>query len=129
MSELLDGLSWGLLVLGGFICVSGAIGMHRFPDFFSRMHAASVTDTLGGTLILLGLMLQIEGQYLVLVKLVLVLLFILITSPTGSHALAKAALHGGLRPKLGNKQDEQDADVLNNFGRQSSAFESEKDKE
>lgn len=129
MSELLDGLSWGLLVLGGFICVSGAIGMHRFPDFFSRMHAASVTDTLGGTLILLGLMLQIEGQYLVLVKLVLVLLFILITSPTGSHALAKAALHGGLRPNLGNKQDEQDADVLNNFGRQSSAFESEKDKE
>lgn len=129
MSELLDGLSWGLLILGSFICVSGAIGMHRFPDFFSRMHAASVTDTLGGTLILLGLMVQVEGQYLVLVKLILILLFILITSPTGSHALAKAALHGGLRPKLGSKQDEQDADVLDNFGRKTTAFDSEKDKE
>lgn len=128
MSELFDGLSWGLLLLGGFICVSGGIGMHRFPDFFSRMHAASVTDTLGGTLVLLGLMLQVDGQYLVLVKLVLVLLFILITSPTGSHALAKAALHGGLRPKLGSKQDEKDADVLNNFGRTNTP-ETDKNKE
>ena len=128
MSELFDGLSWGLLLLGGFICVSGGIGMLRFPDFFSRMHAASVTDTLGGTLVLLGLMLQVDGQYLVLVKLVLVLLFILITSPTGSHALAKAALHGGLRPKLGSKQDEKDADVLNNFGRTNTP-ETDKNKE
>ena len=128
MSELIDGLSWGLLLLGGFICVSGGIGMHRFPDFFSRMHAASVTDTLGGTLVLLGLMLQVDGQYLVLVKLVLVLLFILLTSPTGSHALAKAALHGGLRPKLGSKQDEKDADVLNNFGRTNTP-ETDKNKE
>ncbi|AKE51593.1 hypothetical protein TQ33_0614 [Kangiella geojedonensis] len=102
--------------------------MHRFPDFFSRMHAASVTDTLGGTLVLLGLMLQVDGQYLVLVKLVLVLLFILLTSPTGSHALAKAALHGGLRPKLGSKQDEKDADVLNNFGR-TDAPDTDKNKE
>ena len=89
--------------------------MHRFPDFFSRMHAASVTDTLGGTLILFGLMLQSGGQMLVLIKLVLIVLFILITSPTASHALAKAALHGGLRPKLGSKQEEQDEDVLNSF--------------
>ena len=115
MNVFIDGLSWGLLVLGGFICFSGAFGMHRFPDFFSRMHAASVTDTLGGTLILFGLMLQSGGQMLVLIKLVLIVLFILITSPTASHALAKAALHGGLRPKLGSKQEEQDEDVLNSF--------------
>ncbi|RDX36910.1 sodium:proton antiporter [Kangiella sp. HD9-110m-PIT-SAG07] len=128
MSVFIDGLSWALLILGGFICVSGGIGMHRFPDFFSRMHAASVTDTLGGTLVLFGLMLQTDGQYLVLVKLILVLLFILLTSPTGSHALAKAALHGGLRPKLGSQQDKQDADVLNNFGR-ANASETDKNKE
>jgi len=52
----------------------------------------------------------------------------LITSPTGSHALAKAALHGGLRPKLGSKQDEKDADVLNNFGRTNTP-ETDKNKE
>lgn len=116
MSVFIDGLSWSLLILGGFICFSGAIGMHRFPDFFSRMHAASVTDTLGSALILFGLMLQVNGQYIVLVKLIFILLFILITSPTASHALAKAALHGGLRPKQGSHKDEQD-DVLNKFGR------------
>ena len=116
MSIFIDGLSWALLILGGFICVSGAIGMHRFPDFFSRMHAASVTDTLGGSLILVGLMLQLNGEYTVLVKLILIVLFILLTSPTASHALAKAALHGGLRPKLGSNQEEQDEDVLRSFG-------------
>ncbi|MBV34462.1 monovalent cation/H(+) antiporter subunit G [Kangiella spongicola] len=116
MSIFIDGLSWALLILGGFICVSGAIGMHRFPDFFSRMHAASVTDTLGGSLILVGLMLQLDGEYTVLVKLILIVLFILLTSPTASHALAKAALHGGLRPKLGSNQEEQDEDVLRSFG-------------
>jgi multicomponent Na+:H+ antiporter subunit G len=121
----IDGLSWALLIAGGFICFSGAFGMHRFPDFFSRMHAASVTDTLGGSLILFGLMLQTDGQILVLVKLILIFLFILITSPTASHALAKAALHGGLRPKLGSKQDEQDDDVLERFGFSKSESKSE----
>ena len=116
MNIFIDGLSWALRILGGFICVSGAIGMHRFPDFFSRMHAASVTDTLGGSLILVGLMLQLDGEYTVLVKLILIVLFILLTSPTASHALAKAALHGGLRPKLGSNQEEQDEDVLRSFG-------------
>lgn len=116
MSIFIDGLSWGLLILGGFICVSGAIGMHRFPDFFSRMHAASVTDTLGGSLILVGLMLQVDSEYTVLIKLILIVLFILLTSPTASHALAKAALHGGLRPKLGSNQEEQDEDILRSFG-------------
>jgi multicomponent Na+:H+ antiporter subunit G len=70
-------------------------------------------------------MLQTDGQILVLVKLILIFLFILITSPTASHALAKAALHGGLRPKLGSKQDEQDDDVLERFGFSKSESKSE----
>ncbi|AUD78357.1 sodium:proton antiporter [Kangiella profundi] len=101
MAIFLDVVSWALLILGGFMCFSGAVGIHRFPDFFSRMHAAGVTDTLGSSLILIGLMLQTGWQATVLVKLTLIFLFILLTSPTASHALAKAALHGGLRPKLG----------------------------
>jgi len=101
MSMFLDGASWALLITGGFMCFSGGIGIHRFPDFFSRMHAAGVTDTLGSSLILIGLMLQTGWEITVLVKLILILLFMLLTSPTSSHALAKAALHGGLRPLLG----------------------------
>ncbi|AOE49372.1 monovalent cation/H(+) antiporter subunit G [Kangiella sediminilitoris] len=127
MNFFIDGLSWGLLVIGSFICFSGAIGIHRFPEFFSRMHAASVTDTLGSGLILLGLMLQTGGEIIVLVKLVLIFLFILITSPTASHALAKAALHGGLRPIQGSHKDEKE-DVLTKFGRQATS-DSDKNKE
>ncbi|WP_223668451.1 monovalent cation/H(+) antiporter subunit G [Kangiella shandongensis] len=120
MSFFIDGLSWALLIIGGFICFSGAIGIHRFPEFFSRMHAASVTDTLGSGLILIGLMLQTGGEVIVLVKLILILLFILITSPTASHALAKAALHGGLRPMQGSHKNDKE-DVLNKFGRQNTS--------
>ncbi len=118
MAIFLDAVSWALLVLGGFMCFSGAVGIHRFPDFFSRMHAAGVTDTLGSSLILIGLMLQTGWQDTVLVKLLLIFLFILLTSPTASHALAKAALHGGLRPKLG--KPEVSDDIPEKFGKPSS---------
>lgn len=118
MAIFLDAVSWALLVLGGFMCFSGAVGIHRFPDFFSRMHAAGVTDTLGSSLILIGLMLQTGWQDTVLVKLLLIFLFILLTSPTSSHALAKAALHGGLRPKLG--KPEVSDDIPEKFGKPSS---------
>ena len=103
---LLTTLSWLCLLLGSFFCISGGIGMLRFPDFYTRMHASGVTDTLGAGLILLGLMLQ-AGWSLVLAKLILILLFILLTSPTSSHALAKAAVHSKLKPELHDYQTEK----------------------
>jgi len=98
MTILVDYLSWTLLGLGSFLCFTGALGLLRFPDFFTRMHASGVTDTLTTMLILTGLMLQLPS-WMVLVKLIMILLFVLLTSPTASHALAKAAIHGGLRPQ------------------------------
>lgn len=97
MSVALDAASWICLVAGGLFSVVGGIGLLRFPDVFSRMHAAGITDTLGAGLVLLGLMLQ-SGLSLVTVKLVMILSFLLITSPTSTHALAKAALARGVRP-------------------------------
>lgn len=94
-----DLLSWFCLLGGGFFGIVGGIGLLRFPDLFTRLHAAGVTDTLGAALILIGLMLQ-AGASLVTVKLVLILFFGLFTSPTATHALAKAALHGKLKPVL-----------------------------
>jgi len=99
MTILIDSTSWVFLILGGFLCVSGAVGLLRFPDFYTRMHAASVTDTLATAFILTGLFLQTDA-WLVQVKLVMILLFVLLTSPTAGHALAKAALHAGLKPLL-----------------------------
>ena len=97
MNELLDILSWICLLIGSFFAISGGVGLLRFPDFFSRLHPAGMTDTLGAGLILLGLMFQ-AGFSLVSVKLIMILGFLLLTNPTATHALAKSALHGKLRP-------------------------------
>ncbi|MCB1777855.1 MAG: monovalent cation/H(+) antiporter subunit G [Candidatus Competibacteraceae bacterium] len=91
MSWLIDLLS-GLALLGGVFFVGvGSVGLLRMPDFYTRMHAAGITDTLGAGLILLGLMFQ-GGWTLITAKLLLILIFLWMTSPTASHALVKAAL-------------------------------------
>jgi len=105
MSTLVDVLSWILLLAGGAFCTIGALGLVRMPDFFTRMHAASVTDTLGAGLILLGLMLQ-AGLTLITVKLIVIGLLIFFTSPTSTHALAQAALARGLRPLLAQPEED-----------------------
>ena len=99
MSAAIDFLSWACLAAGGLFCVIGALGLLRMPDFFTRMHAASVTDTLGAGLILAGLMLQ-AGLTLVTAKLAIIVLLIFFTSPAATHALAKAALVRGVKPLL-----------------------------
>jgi len=96
--NVMDIISWIALLLGGFLCISGGVGIFRFPDFYTRMHAASVTDTLGSGLIILGLLLQSNFEWLVVTKLLFIVLFIFLTSPTSSHALAKAAMHARLKP-------------------------------
>ena len=97
MDVLLDTLSWVLLTLGGLSVLIGGIGALRMPDLYTRMHAASVTDSLGAILILVGIMLQ-AGWSLATIKLIAILLFLLMTSPTSSNALASAALLAGTRP-------------------------------
>ncbi|MEO8124551.1 MAG: monovalent cation/H(+) antiporter subunit G, partial [Burkholderiales bacterium] len=99
MTIVIDALSWALLVAGGFFCIVGAIGMLRMPDFYTRMHAASVTETLGAGFILVGLVLQ-AGFTLVAVKLMMMGLLIFFVSPTATHALARAAMTRGLEPLL-----------------------------
>ena len=99
MSDITFFASWVCLVAGGVFCVTGALGLVRMPDFYTRMHAASVTDTLGAGLILLGLVLQ-AGLTLVAVKLLMIGLLIFFTSPAATHALAKAAYARGLKPLL-----------------------------
>lgn len=106
MSMLADFFSWILLVTGALALLTGAIGMIRFPDFFTRLHAASVIDTLGTMLVILGLVLQ-SGFSLVTVKLLLIVFFILFTTPAAAHALAKASLHGHLKPVLDNSGEKR----------------------
>ena len=91
------------LLIGGFLCVSGGVGILRFPDFYTRMHAVGVTETLATAMILIGLMLQ-NPDGLVVVKLMIILLMTLFISPTASHALARAAVHNNLMPELDKKE-------------------------
>lgn len=98
----LEIISAVLLAIGSFLVLSGAIGVLRFPDVYSRMHAAGITDTLGAVAILLGLML-LAGWTLVLAKLIMILLFLLMTGPTSSHALGKAAWKSGLQPLIDSR--------------------------
>jgi len=86
-----------LLALGCFLVLVAAIGIIRFPDFYSRMHPAGKSDTLGQALILAGLMVY-EGVTLVSAKLLFIIVFIFIANPTATHALAKAAYVSGLKP-------------------------------
>jgi multicomponent Na+:H+ antiporter subunit G len=93
-------LDWagGLIVLIGAAHMAiGAFGLVRMPDVFTRMHAASVGDTFGVGLVLVGLML-IAGLSLVTVKLLFLLLFLVLVGPAATHAIARAALHAGHRP-------------------------------
>lgn len=94
----LDVLSWALLCTGGAFVMIGGIGALRLPDFYTRLHAASLTETMATILIFAGMILQ-AGLTLASVKLVAIMLFLLLTAPTASYALANAALLSGMRPE------------------------------
>lgn len=106
---ILDIISGLLLVAGAFFGLSGAIGLFKFPDFYTRVHSASVTDSIAVMFIIGGLLLQTSFD-INTAKLVFIMLFLMITSPTASHALAKSARHGGLESIAEAKMAMQEGD-------------------
>ena len=96
----IDQLGMALALAGGILSVIGSLGVLRFPDLYTRLHAASITDTGAATLMLFGLALM-AGFSQEALKLLIAWAFVMLTSPTASHALANAAWSSGLKPKLG----------------------------
>lgn len=96
---VLDILSWACILLGSFFTIVGAFGLVRMPEVFTRMHAASVIDTLGVGFLILGMCLQ-AGLSLVTLKLIFLLALFFFTGPVITHALAQACLHEKIRPML-----------------------------
>ena len=92
MTVLVDWLSASLILSGCGFCLIGAFGIMKMPSFITRVHAASLIDSLGAILIIGGLILQ-AGFTLTAIKLILILLFLLVTGPTAIHALVNTALH------------------------------------
>jgi len=101
MTEALQIIGGSLALVGALLAVIGALGVIRFPDFYTRIHAASITDTGGATLVLAGLA-MVSGLTLVTIKLVIIWVFVMLTSPTATHALVNAAFGSGERPLLGS---------------------------
>lgn len=97
MSEISNVITIGLVLGGVFFMLVGSIGVIRLPDFYTRSHATSKTDTLGIMLVLWGLAVY-EGLTLSGLKLVLITVFIALANPVGSHALVRAAFFIGLKP-------------------------------
>ena len=122
MMDLINGFlailaepGWRHLV-GGLLCAIGgvstmiaAVGVLRFPDFYTRLHAASVTDTLGALCLIVGMAFFAPG-ILIVFKLVLIGLFLVLTGPTSAHAIANAAYVAGLEPIVGKLGDGQPED-------------------
>ena len=102
-------LSWVLISAGSFFVLVGAIGVYRFPDFLTRLHAASVSESAGVILMLSGMIIQ-AGWGLIAVKLLIIGVFLFITGPTSTHAVANAALVSGLRPKNYDDDTSDDPD-------------------
>jgi multicomponent Na+:H+ antiporter subunit G len=99
MSLVIEVVSWLLILLGSFFTLVGALGLVRMPDVFTRMHAVSVIDTLGIGLMILGMAVH-AGFSLVTMKLLFLLALVFFTWPVVTHALAQAALHAGIEPRL-----------------------------
>ncbi|MBF0230894.1 MAG: monovalent cation/H(+) antiporter subunit G [Desulfamplus sp.] len=94
----------GVLIIAGlFFFLVGSIGMIRLPDFYSRLHSAGIIDTMGLLLSMSGLALLILnefnlGNFLSAIKIILIIVFIFLTSPTATHAIVDAGIRAGLKP-------------------------------
>ena len=96
MSQAIDIVVWALLLIGSVFAIIGGIGLLRLPDFYTRVHAVGVADTMGAACILLSCSFE-AGFSLITVKLITVWAFIYLTGPAATHALAKAAYSKGLK--------------------------------
>jgi multicomponent Na+:H+ antiporter subunit G len=103
---IVDLLGWIVLLVsivcvlaGAFCSMVGGLGLVRLPDFYARLHSGGVTDTAGAGLILFGLMIY-SGFNLVTLKLIVILLFFFVASPSACHALARSAMDHGVKPEV-----------------------------
>jgi multicomponent Na+:H+ antiporter subunit G len=94
---ILDLISIGLLLLGGLFFLAGTVGLLRFPDVYTRLHALTKADNLGLGLVVAGLALQAES-WAAVGKLMLIWLLVLVASAFACHLVARAALRRGIRP-------------------------------
>ncbi|PAV28982.1 Na+/H+ antiporter subunit G [Virgibacillus profundi] len=95
------------LLVGTLFILSASIGIVRFPDVYTRLHAATKGSTLGIACILIGAFLYLYSAHsIVSGKLLLAIVFILLTAPVSAHMISRAAHNNGIKPFLKNRNDE-----------------------
>ena len=99
-----------LIMAGVFFLMVSALGLLRLPDFYARTHAVGKSETLGSILVLSGLAVY-NGWELGTVKILFILFFVLIASPTATHAIARAALRTGHQPWIRQKTGQKAKEV------------------
>jgi len=109
MGLLADIVSWPLILAGSAFYLIGTFGLLRMPDVFTRMHAHSVSDTLGAGLLIVGMIVQ-SGFSLVTAKLLFILIILFFTGPVASHAISRAARFAGVEPQLHEPQRHEGAE-------------------
>jgi len=97
MLSIIEIVSTVFIVAGLFFMTTGAIGLLRFPDFYTRLHATGKCDTLGEVLVIVGCIIY-QGWSFISIKLFFLMVFIFIANPVGTHALMKAAYVTGVKP-------------------------------
>lgn len=117
LTQIMNGFESVRYGVGGFLCLAGAIlsligaiGVMRFPDFYTRLHAASITDTSAVTIMLIG-MAFFAPHWTVVLKLFAIWIFIFLTGPTSSHAIANAAHTAGVQPVIGRARQSFEDDT------------------
>ncbi|WP_455210403.1 monovalent cation/H(+) antiporter subunit G [Kaarinaea lacus] len=97
MMSLVNWISAVLITLGLVFFIAGTLGLLRFPDLFTRLHALTKADNLGLGFIVAGLAVY-SGSWAASLKLVLIWLLVMVSSAVASHLIAQAALRKGLKP-------------------------------
>ncbi len=92
-------IGFPLIILGSMISIIGALGLLRFPDIYTRTHAQTVVNVGGTCMILVGVFLEAPFLSLYSAKSILLIIFIFLTSPVGTHAIARAAYKSGVKPR------------------------------
>lgn len=100
-----DIVGWALLLGGCFFLIAGAVGLIRLPDVYTRIHSAGIIDTVGAAFVLVGLAVY-GGFTIVTLKLLLIIVFLFLTSPTATNALANATFSDGVKPMLADEAEE-----------------------
>jgi multicomponent Na+:H+ antiporter subunit G len=96
-------IGYVIIFIGSLIAIIGSFGLLRFPDVYTRSHAQTVTIVGGVCLILIGILTS-QPISQTTIKIIFLIIFIFLTSPTATHAITKAAYRSGIKPKV--KKDE-----------------------